>query len=105
MRSSGMHLIPSFFYFLNSFFVMLGETANFETGCKKFTWQGTETAETKRKIVTHRLTVTLKKVAGMEVVLVLLLLFWLLNKTSNSFCNSKALPFFSAASNAFIVGP
>jgi hypothetical protein len=50
-------------------------------------------------------TVTRKKVAGMEVVSLLGLLFWLLNRTSSSFCKSPARPFFSAASNAFMVGP
>ena len=50
-------------------------------------------------------TVTRKKVAGMEVVFMPGLLFWLLNRTSSSFCRSPALPFFSAASNAFMVGP
>src|SRR4030095_9202162 len=49
------------------------------------------------------LTVTRRKVAGMEVAACLL--FWLLNSSSNSSCNSAALPFFSAASNAFMVGP
>ena len=48
---------------------------------------------------------TRKKVAGMEVVSLLGLLFWLLNRTSSSFCKSPARPFFSAASNAFMVGP
>jgi hypothetical protein len=55
---------------------------------------------------THRdqtATVTRKKVAGMEVAS--LLLFWLLNSSSNSFCRSAARPLFSAASNAFMVGP
>jgi hypothetical protein len=50
-------------------------------------------------------TVTRKKVAGMEVASLLGLLFWLLNRTSSSFCRSPARPFFSAASNAFMVGP
>ena len=50
-------------------------------------------------------TVTRKKVAGMEVVSLRGLLFWLLNRTSSSFCKSPARPFFSAASNAFMVGP
>jgi hypothetical protein len=50
-------------------------------------------------------TVTRKKVAGMEVVSLFGLLFWLLNRTSSSFCKSPARPFFSAASNAFMVGP
>jgi hypothetical protein len=50
-------------------------------------------------------TVTRKKVAGMEVEFMPGLLFWLLNRTSSSFCRSPALPFFSAASNAFMVGP
>lgn len=53
----------------------------------------------------QRATVTRKKVAGMEVVSLPLLLFWLRNKTSSSFFRSPARPFFSAASNAFIVGP
>src|SRR5262249_61031476 len=48
-------------------------------------------------------TVTRRKVAGIEVSL--RLLFWLLNSSSNSFCSSAAQPFFSAASNAFMVGP
>src|SRR5439155_22140956 len=47
--------------------------------------------------------VTRKNVAGIEVAL--LLLFWLLNRASSSFCKSAARPFFSAASNAFMVGP
>ncbi len=51
------------------------------------------------------LAVTRKKVAGIEVVSLPGLLFWLLNRTSSSFCSSPALPFFSAASNAFMVGP
>src|SRR5450631_1143800 len=50
-------------------------------------------------------TVTRKKVAEMEVVSLLGLLFWLLNRTSSSFRRSPARPFFSAASNAFMVGP
>ena len=50
-------------------------------------------------------TVTRKKVAGMDVASSLRLLFWLLNRTSSSFCRSAARPFFSAASNAFMVGP
>lgn len=50
-------------------------------------------------------TVTRKKVAGMDVVSFLGLLFWLLNRTSSSFCKSPARPFFSVASNAFMVGP
>ena len=43
--------------------------------------------------------------AGIEVVSLLELLFWLMNRTSSSFCRSSALPFFAAASNAFMVGP
>ena len=50
-------------------------------------------------------TVTREKVAGMEVVSLRGLLFWLLNSISSSFCKSPARPFFSAASNAFMVGP
>ena len=50
-------------------------------------------------------TVTRKKVAGMDVASLRGLLFWLLNRTSSSFCKSPARPFFSAASNAFMVGP
>ena len=50
-------------------------------------------------------TVTRRKVAGMEVAFLLGLLFWLLNRASSSFCRSAARPFFSAASNAFMVGP
>ena len=50
-------------------------------------------------------TVTRKKVAGMEVTSLRALLFWLSNRTSSSFCRSPARPFFSAASNAFMVGP
>src|SRR5262249_23004440 len=50
-------------------------------------------------------TVTRKKVAGMEVASLLELLFWLSNRASSSFCSSAARPFFSAAANAFIVGP
>ena len=46
-----------------------------------------------------------KKVAGIDVVAVFGLLFWLVNKSSSSFWRSAARPFFSAASNAFIVGP
>jgi hypothetical protein len=49
--------------------------------------------------------VTRKKVAGMEVASLLGLLFWLLNRASSSFCRSLARPLFSAASNAFMVGP
>src|SRR5207248_1705736 len=50
-------------------------------------------------------TVTRKKVAGMEVASLLGLLFWLANNSSSSLCRSAARPFFSAASNAFMVGP
>ena len=50
-------------------------------------------------------TVTRKKVAGMEVASLFGLLFWLLNRASSSFCRSAARPFFSAASNAPMVGP
>jgi hypothetical protein len=53
----------------------------------------------------YGVTVTRRNVAGMEVVSLLELLFWLLNKASNSFCRSAARPFFSAASKAFMVGP
>jgi hypothetical protein len=49
--------------------------------------------------------ITRRKVAGMEVASLLGLLFWLLNRASNSFCRSAARPLFSAASNAFMVGP
>ena len=51
------------------------------------------------------ITVTRRKVAGMEVVLSVVLLFWFLNNTSNSCCRSESLPFFPAASKAFMVGP
>ena len=51
----------------------------------------------------QRATVTRKKVAGMEVDA--RARFWLLNRSSSSRCKSAARPFFSAASNAFIVGP
>ena len=54
---------------------------------------------------TYAQTVTRKKVAGMEVASLRGLLFWLLNRASSSFCRSPARPFFSAASNAFMVGP
>ncbi len=50
-------------------------------------------------------TVTRKKVAGMEVASLLGLLFSRVNRASSSFCSSPARPFFSAASNAFMVGP
>jgi len=50
-------------------------------------------------------TITRKKVAGIEVASLLGLLFWLANNSSNSRCRSAARPFFSAASNAFMVGP
>src|SRR6266513_292084 len=50
-------------------------------------------------------TVTRKKIAGMEVASLLELLFWLANNSSSSLCRSAARPFFSAASNAFMVGP
>lgn len=50
-------------------------------------------------------TVTRKKVAGIEVAALFELLFWLLNRSSSSFCRSAARPFFSAASKAFMVGP
>ena len=50
-------------------------------------------------------TVTRKKVAGMEVASLFGLLFWLANNSSSSLCRSAARPFFSAASNAFMVGP
>jgi hypothetical protein len=48
-------------------------------------------------------TVTRKNVAGIDVPLSLR--FCLVNSSSNSFCSSAALPFLSAASNAFMVGP
>src|SRR5260370_29730794 len=50
-------------------------------------------------------TVTRKKVAGMDVVSLFGLLFWLANNSSSSLCRAAARPFFSAASNAFMVGP
>ena len=50
-------------------------------------------------------TVTRRKVAGMEVAPAVWLLFWLLNNASSSCRSSSLFPFFSAASNAFIVGP
>ena len=50
-------------------------------------------------------TVTRRKVAGMEVVSLLALLFWLSNRASSSFARSPARPLFSAASKAFMVGP
>ncbi len=56
-------------------------------------------------LVNYAQTVTRKKVAGMEVASLRGLLFWLSNRTSSSFCRSPARPFFSAASNAFMVGP
>src|SRR6266481_6473183 len=49
-------------------------------------------------------TVTRKKVAGMDVASLRGLWFWRLNSSSNSFCKSAARPFFSAASNAVMVG-
>src|SRR5678815_5700144 len=51
------------------------------------------------------LTVTLKKVAGIEVLFGSALLFCAMNNCSSSLCNSAALPFLFAASKAFIVGP
>ncbi len=53
----------------------------------------------------YRVTVTRKNVAEMDVACSLPLVFWLLNSASNSCCRSAARPLFSAASNAFIVGP
>ena len=53
----------------------------------------------------HTSTVTSKNVAGIDVASLFALLFSRWNSVSNSFCNSAARPFFSAASNAFIVGP
>ena len=50
-------------------------------------------------------TVTRKKVAGMHAAPLRALLFWALKRSSNSLCRSAARPFFSAASNAFMVGP
>ena len=50
-------------------------------------------------------TVTRKKVAGMEVACLLGFLFCLSNRSSSSFFRSPARPLFSAASNAFVVGP
>ena len=50
-------------------------------------------------------TVTRKKIAGMEAASLRALLFWLLNRSSSSFCRSADRPFFSAASNAFMIGP
>src|SRR5262249_20420320 len=48
---------------------------------------------------------TRRKGAGMEVRSLLGLRFGFQNNDSSSFCRSVARPFFSAASNAFIVGP
>ena len=56
-------------------------------------------------LVNYTLTVTRKKVAGMEVASLRGLLFWLSNSDSSSFARSAARPFFSAALNAFMVGP
>ncbi len=53
----------------------------------------------------HTSTVTRRKVAGMDVVFLSGLWFWLVNRSSSSRCKSAVRPFFSAASNAFIVGP
>src|ERR1051326_917232 len=49
--------------------------------------------------------VTHRKVAGIEVRSLRPLVFWRSNSAFNSFFNSSARPFFSAASKAFIVGP
>ena len=49
--------------------------------------------------------VTRRKVAGMDVRESLPDLFCALKRVSNSFCRSAARPFFSAASNAVMVGP
>ena len=59
----------------------------------------------RRRLGLQSATVTRRKVAGMEVASLSGLLFWLLNRASNSFCRSVARPSFSAASNAFMVGP
>src|SRR5262249_38892438 len=53
----------------------------------------------------HRLTVTRKKVAGIEVPPLPLRVFWRSKRATSSCCSSVALPFCSAAVNAFIVGP
>ena len=50
-------------------------------------------------------TVTRRNVAGIEVAFLSRLLFSRLNSSSSSFCKSPARPFFSAASNALMVGP
>ena len=49
--------------------------------------------------------VTRRKVAGIDVASFRELVFWVSNSASNSFFSSSARPFFSAASNAFMVGP
>ena len=54
---------------------------------------------------TQQATVTRRKVAGIEVAPFCGLWFWLANRSSSSFCSSSARPFFSAAANAFMVGP
>ena len=51
------------------------------------------------------LTVTRRNVAGIDVVPGAGLWFWLSKSAASSFCSSAPRPFFSAASNAFIVGP
>ena len=51
------------------------------------------------------LTVTRRNVAGMDVVPGVGLWFWLSKSVTSSFCRSAARPSFSAASNAFMVGP
>ena len=53
----------------------------------------------------YNLTVTRKNVAAIDVVSFFPLLFCLSNNSTSSCCNASAFPFFSAASNAFIVGP
>src|SRR5215813_10728105 len=50
-------------------------------------------------------TVTRRKVAGIDVASLTLLVFWRSKRASSSCCSSIDLPFCSAAANAFIVGP
>ena len=56
-------------------------------------------------LVDYTHTVTRKNVAGIDVVSLRGLVFWLLKSRSSSFCSSPVRPFFSADSNAFMVGP
>src|SRR5215468_4268342 len=50
-------------------------------------------------------TVTRRKVAGIDVASLTVLVFWRSKRASSSCCSSVDLPFCSAAANAFIVGP